>query len=402
MSRLAQSNRAAPVAKRDARTAGVGGAQDGELLHNNLERMNIDQQGDSTDNRPKSEACPVCNSTKYLNSNLRFLVNPECYHKVCESCVDRIFSNGPATCPIQGCSRTLRKHRFREQTFEDIKVEREVDIRKRVQAVFNRREDDFEGLRDYNDYLNDVEDITFNLINNIDLEDTNRRFEAYQKANQTIIAENERLAREEKMGFAANQKAERLLARERRDAARREEEDERREIEEGRRDVLKRLAAGGDAEKVTKEGQQVQLKKRLNKQAAAQRQQELQNAAGTGNGTAASTMLKGLKARPKKAEPEAPIDPFGGLRFTHKYFEMQDDYRWEGIQDTMKDVRHMAGGYDVRDFTQRSLVAAFSGLGVFAGEEGGEMEKVMVDEKALGTARADLGLKDSGMAEAPR
>jgi CDK-activating kinase assembly factor MAT1 len=67
---------------------------------------------------------------------MKFLVNPECYHKMCESCVDRIFSHGPAPCPIAGCKYTLRKNRFRKQTFEDLKVEREVDIRRRVASMY--------------------------------------------------------------------------------------------------------------------------------------------------------------------------------------------------------------------------------------------------------------------------
>jgi CDK-activating kinase assembly factor MAT1 len=79
-----------------------------------------------------SDICPVCKSSRYLNPNMQFKVNPECYHKMCESCVDRIFSHGPAPCPIAGCARTLRKAKFRTQTFEDLKVEREVDIRRRV------------------------------------------------------------------------------------------------------------------------------------------------------------------------------------------------------------------------------------------------------------------------------
>jgi CDK-activating kinase assembly factor MAT1 len=68
---------------------------------------------------------------------MKFLVNPECYHKMCESCVDRIFSHGPAPCPIAGCARTLRKGKFREATFEDLKVEREVDIRRRVASMYD-------------------------------------------------------------------------------------------------------------------------------------------------------------------------------------------------------------------------------------------------------------------------
>ena len=67
---------------------------------------------------------------------MRFLINPECYHKMCESCVDRIFSSGPANCPVAGCHKTLRKNRFRKQTFEDINVEREVDIRRRVMQMY--------------------------------------------------------------------------------------------------------------------------------------------------------------------------------------------------------------------------------------------------------------------------
>lgn len=276
-------------------------------------------------------------------------------------------------------------------------MEREVDIRKKVQAVFNRREEEFETVRDYNDYLNDVEDITFNLINNIDVEETNRRFEAYQKANQKGIEENAQLAQQEKVSFSAMQKAERVQARERREAARREEEEEKREMEANRRDVLNRLATGGDAEEVAREGQQVQLKKRMNRQAAEKRQQELQAASDARNGSS-TFVVKGLKTK-QKVEPEAPIDPFGELRITSKYFTMQDDYVWEGIQDTQKDVRHVAGGYDVRDYTQRSLCAAFSGLGVFVADEVAERERGKVDEEAMGTVRADIGLKDAGMAD---
>ncbi|KAI6792619.1 CDK-activating kinase assembly factor [Hortaea werneckii] len=362
-----------------------------------------------------SEQCPICKSTRYLNPSLRFLVNPECYHKLCASCVDRIFSHGPATCPLPNCSRTLRKHRFREQTFEDIRVEREVDIRKRVASVFNRREDEFEDLRNWNDYLNDVEDITFNLINSIDLDATNARFEAYRRANEDGIAENERLAAEEKNQFSSRQKAERQLARERREQARREEEMERRELEANRRDVLDRLAQGGDADEVLRKGEEVQLKKRMGRGEAERRRVGLQqqsqstsDAAGaekssTSTGGGGPAVLKGLrKPASTKAVPEPPIDPFGGVRFSTKYFALQDEYRWEGVQDTRRDVKHVAGGYDVRDFTQRSLVAAFAGLGVFVGEEADERERGKMDgqeEEAVGTARADLGLKDSEMVD---
>ncbi|TKA83021.1 hypothetical protein B0A55_00825 [Friedmanniomyces simplex] len=398
MSRFTQP-KAAPVSKRDPRT-GVVQSQDGELLHSHMRLMSLhDGKSIPTDNATL-DVCPVCKSARYMNPSLRFLVNPECYHKMCESCVDRIFSHGPAACPIKGCGRTLRKHRFREQTFEDIKVEREVDIRKKVGATFNRREEDFETLLAYNDYLNDVEDITFNLINGIDLEDTNRKFEAYARAHGKEIEENAQMAVQERQSFSAAQKLERQQARERREAARREEEEEKREVEENRRDVLNRLASGADAETVAKEGQRVQLKKRMDRQAAAERQRQLQAAEDAHSGRTSKFVIKGLKTK-QKPEPEAPVDPFGGLRLVDSYFTLQDDYVWEGIQEARKDVKQTAGGYDVRDYAHRSLVAAFSGLGVFVADEVTERDKLAQSDEAVGTARADVGLKDADLMTAP-
>ncbi|KAK3714067.1 TFIIH/NER complex subunit [Vermiconidia calcicola] len=315
---------------------------------------------------------------------------------VCESCVDRIFSHGPSQCPIPGCRKTLRKHRFREQTFEDIQVEREVDIRKRVAAVFNRREDDFESLRDYNDYLNEVEDITFNLINNIDLEDTQKKFDKYQAAHEEEIMENASLAEKERMQFAAGQKAEREQARQRRDAARREEAEEKREVLEGKKDVLNRLASGQDAESVAQEGQKVQLKKRMDRAAAAERQRQLQqqpaSAASEARNGSSNLVIKGLKAKTKKTtEPEAPIDPFGGLSFEgRKYYSLQDDYVWAGVQETKTDALIGAGGYDVSSFTRRALCEAFAGLGVFVGEEIEERERRKEDGDKVGTKGAEV------------
>lgn len=75
------------------------------------------------------DQCPVCKSDRYLNPRLRLLVSA-CYHKMCESCIDRLFTLGPAPCPV--CNRTLRKLAFMPQTFEDLTVEKEVAVRRRL------------------------------------------------------------------------------------------------------------------------------------------------------------------------------------------------------------------------------------------------------------------------------
>ena len=297
---------------------------------------------------------------------MRFLVNPECYHKMCESCVDRIFSQGPAQCPVAGCRRTLRKNKFRKQTFEDIQVEREVDIRRRVADVFNKREEDFDTLQDYNNYLNDVEDLTFNLIYKIDLEQSERKLEAYRLDNEQSILENKALASQESQSAEMRRAMEQEQAKLRREAARREEEELRREREEGRQDIINKLATGdGDAARITEESHKIVLKKASARRAALEKQQQPPNES---NGASTRVLIKGLKQK-VEPEPEKPYDPFGGFSDAREYYTLQDDYDVDWLKSFKQDVRHNVGGYDFKEFYDRALCDAFSGLGVFVGDE---------------------------------
>ncbi|KAJ9117043.1 hypothetical protein QFC22_004702 [Naganishia vaughanmartiniae] len=61
---------------------------------------------------------------------------------------------------------------------------------------FNKTRDDFDSEREYNDYLEMVEDITFNLINNIDRPETESRITEYTNANSSQITSNASRARE--------------------------------------------------------------------------------------------------------------------------------------------------------------------------------------------------------------
>lgn len=390
MSRQTQS-RAAPAATRT-------GDQDGELhLHRGFSQLRLES---SLTNDPSTDICPVCKSSRYLNKSMRFLVNPECYHKMCESCVDRIFSHGPNKCPIAGCNRTLRKHRFREQTFEDIQVEREVDIRKRIAAVFNRREDEFDSLMDYNNYLNDVEDITFNLVNKIDIEDTERKLASYAEHNSKAISSNAALASQEAHDYSALQAAEKEQSRLRREAARREEEEERRAKAEGRQDIINRLASGaGNADKIAEEGR-VTLKKRMDRQQAVERQRQLNAAADAKSSSNGSSgfVIKGLRNK-KDPEPERAFDAFGGLSFAKQYHVPQDSYEWHWLQNLREEVPILAGGYSLQEFQGRALCEAFSGLGVFVGDNGlGSQNEhaavATVGGAGVGTGAMDVKMED--------
>ena len=69
-------------------------------------------------------------------------------------------------------------------------MDKEVDIRRRILKDFNKQEEDFENLREYNDYLEMVEDIIFNLTNNLDILETNKKIQQYKEENKDNIMKN--------------------------------------------------------------------------------------------------------------------------------------------------------------------------------------------------------------------
>lgn len=111
-----------------------------------------------------------------------------CGHALCENCVNLLFVKGSGSCPT--CDLTLRRGNFRFQIFQDSFIEKEVDIRKKILKDFNKKEEDFDTLRDYNDYLEEVEKIIYNLANDIDIEATKRKVDVYKKDNADLISKN--------------------------------------------------------------------------------------------------------------------------------------------------------------------------------------------------------------------
>ena len=96
-------------------------------------------------------------------------------------------------------------------------VEKELDIRKRIlrdynkkvlwiaiiqfvglTLIFNPQEEDFGSLEEYNDFLEEIETIIYNLCNDIDQLETNKKIEAYKKENRDVILKNKiRISKEE-------------------------------------------------------------------------------------------------------------------------------------------------------------------------------------------------------------
>ncbi|KAG8449373.1 hypothetical protein GDO86_016139 [Hymenochirus boettgeri] len=132
-------------------------------------------------------SCPRCKTTKYRNPSLKLMVNV-CGHTLCESCVELLFVRGSGNC--QECNTPLRKSNFKVQLFEDPTIDKEVEIRKKILKIYNKREEDFPSLGEYNDFLEEIEEIVFNLTNNVDLDNTRKKIDMYQKDNKDTIQRN--------------------------------------------------------------------------------------------------------------------------------------------------------------------------------------------------------------------
>ncbi|OCF78845.1 CDK-activating kinase assembly factor MAT1 [Kwoniella mangroviensis CBS 8886] len=194
-----------------------------------------------TEYRTEQDVCPICHTDRQFNQNLRLLVSP-CYHKMCESCIDRLFTLGPEPCPQ--CGRILRKVNFAHQTFEDLKVEKEVAVRRRMAQVFNKRREDFGSDKEYDNYLEEVEDLTFNLLNDIDVEKTEKRISEFEQSNASLIATNQEKAALEAMSQAEREEVERRAREERMRMVEEAERVEKEEEERVKKEVTEALAKG--------------------------------------------------------------------------------------------------------------------------------------------------------------
>jgi hypothetical protein len=74
--------------------------------------------------------------------------------------------------------------------FEDVVVEREVDIRSKLFKIFNKFPSDFSNLLEYNNYLENVEEIVFNLLQKKNIQETQEFIQKYKQENKEIIAKN--------------------------------------------------------------------------------------------------------------------------------------------------------------------------------------------------------------------
>ena len=249
---------------------------------------------------------------------------------------------------------------------------------------FNRRESEFQTLRDYNNYLEDVETLTFNLLYNIDVATTEEKLASHARQNAADIANNKAISAQESASTEAQITAQKEQARFHREAARNEEDEERREKEEGRQEFINKIASSNeDPDKIAK----VVLKKSTARRTAADKLRQ-QEAAKVDNASAPLFQIQGLKpvVRP---EPQKAYDPFGDYSIRTEYYRLRTQYEHPWLENAKTDTKITAGGFDVNEYCARAMMEAFGGLGVFVEDE------VARREEAAG---ADVGTTAAAMA----
>ncbi|XP_050219199.1 uncharacterized protein LOC126669701 [Mercurialis annua] len=74
---------------------------------------------------------------------------------------------------------------------------KEMSARRRFASIFNKREDDFPSLKDYNNYLEEVEDMIFDYVAGVDVPAIEAKIAQYQKENAEQIMINQARKAEE-------------------------------------------------------------------------------------------------------------------------------------------------------------------------------------------------------------
>lgn len=114
---------------------------------------------------------------------MKLLVNV-CGHPLCDKCIELMFATGSAKC--YQCPTPLKRGNFKRQLFQDSQVEKDIQVRRDILRKFSRGQDTFPNLRAYNDYLEKLETVIYNLANDIDLDDTNRMLEELRRPTSDV------------------------------------------------------------------------------------------------------------------------------------------------------------------------------------------------------------------------
>jgi len=136
--------------------------------------------------------CAICNTSEADSSNLNqssLQTNAavRCGHQFCMPCVERELSRRKEfPCPI--CETPVKKVTLSTRTLDEVQCEKDTHLRRRVLKVYNKVQRDFTNLEDYNNYLEEVEDIIYSIVNEeSNAEECKAKLKKYEEENKSQI-----------------------------------------------------------------------------------------------------------------------------------------------------------------------------------------------------------------------
>lgn len=97
-----------------------------------------------------------------------------------------MFDKKESKCPI--CEKSVSKNDLLEKSPERRKIDKLIEYRKRVLSIYNRKASNFKSQKDYDNYLEHIEDLVTGLYEN-DIRIENE-IKEYEKNNQYEISRN--------------------------------------------------------------------------------------------------------------------------------------------------------------------------------------------------------------------
>lgn len=209
--------------------------------------------------------CAVCGTTEgdaaNLSSQTTLQTNAtvRCGHMFCSNCIQRESARGRGgefLCPV--CQAPVKKTTLTTRSLDHVQCEKDTTWRRRIMSVYNLTEKDFPSLLEYNNFLEEVEDKIFAIINEEpEAEEIKKQIKEYELQNRAQIVIRQSRRADEERSIEDRIADEQRLTDESRKAAM---EDKRLEVADKKR--FKKEQAEvllGEREEVSAEARQAQM-----------------------------------------------------------------------------------------------------------------------------------------------
>lgn len=210
------------------------------------------------------DLCAQCGTRQNAESNLTNTVfqvcsDVKCGHKFCSNCLEDLFVHqgkrqfACKRCTAAGRQVFVRRDKLSTKSLMETEVEKDVRVRRKVKAIYNKTRAAFPTAEAYKDYEEEVEDLIFNLVHDVDTDATQARIKKYAQQNEESIAFNAGKQSEEDQALERRIRDDDELLKRRVHESRIADEEDRIYRRERKRQVNELMLGERDSVQVTKE-----------------------------------------------------------------------------------------------------------------------------------------------------